>query len=142
MKNFTDSHSYFNRTCQNYSFFERYYYAIMKEGRKKFKGFNNLSFLLSVHEEESLLFTGEKGSFSFWSQCTQHCPIHEKKERKKKKIQWPGWRDGSVVKSTDCSSKGPEFNSQQPHGGSQPSVMASDALFWSVWRQLQNIHIH
>jgi hypothetical protein len=32
--------------------------------------------------------------------------------------------DGSVVKSTDCcSSRGPEFNSQQPHGGSQPSVM-------------------
>jgi hypothetical protein len=24
----------------------------------------------------------------------------------------------------------PEFNSQQPHGGSQPSVMGSDALFW------------
>jgi hypothetical protein len=38
------------------------------------------------------------------------------------------WRDGSVVKSTDCSSEGPEFNSQQPHGGSQPS----DALFWCV----------
>jgi hypothetical protein len=33
------------------------------------------------------------------------------------------WRDGSAVKSTDCSSRGPEFNSQQPHGGSQPSVM-------------------
>jgi hypothetical protein len=29
------------------------------------------------------------------------------------------WRDGSAVKSTDCSSRGPEFNSQQPHGGSQ-----------------------
>jgi hypothetical protein len=28
--------------------------------------------------------------------------------------------------------KGPEFNSQQPHGGSQPSVMGSDALFWCV----------
>jgi hypothetical protein len=28
-----------------------------------------------------------------------------------------------VVKSTDCSSRGPEFNSQQPHGGSQSSVM-------------------
>jgi hypothetical protein len=27
---------------------------------------------------------------------------------------------------------GPEFNSQQPHGGSQPSVMGSDALFWCV----------
>jgi hypothetical protein len=40
------------------------------------------------------------------------------------------WRDSSVVKSTDCSSRGPEFNSQQPHNGSQPSVMRSDALFW------------
>jgi hypothetical protein len=28
-----------------------------------------------------------------------------------------------VVKSTDCSSRGPEFKSQQPHGGSQPPVM-------------------
>jgi hypothetical protein len=36
------------------------------------------------------------------------------------------WRDGSVVKSTDCSSEGPEFKSQQPHGGSQISVMRSD----------------
>ena len=43
-----------------------------------------------------------------------------------------GWRDGSMVKSTDCSSRGPEFNSQKPHGGSQPSVMGSDVLFWCV----------
>jgi len=43
-----------------------------------------------------------------------------------------GWRDGSVVKSTDCSSRGPEFNSQQPHGGSQPSVTGSDNFFWHV----------
>jgi hypothetical protein len=42
------------------------------------------------------------------------------------------WRGGSVVKSTDCSSKGPEFNSQQPHGASQSSVIRSDALFWCV----------
>jgi hypothetical protein len=42
------------------------------------------------------------------------------------------WRDGSVVKSTYCSSRGPEFISQQPHSGSQPSVMGSDALFWYV----------
>jgi hypothetical protein len=41
-----------------------------------------------------------------------------------------GWRDGSEVKMSGCSSTGPEFNSQQPHGGSQPSVMRSDALFW------------
>jgi hypothetical protein len=32
-----------------------------------------------------------------------------------------GWRDGSAVTST----RGPEFNSQQPHGGSQISVMGS-----------------
>ena len=38
-----------------------------------------------------------------------------------------GWRDGSVVRSTDCSLRGSEFNSQQPHGGSQPSVMGSGA---------------
>jgi hypothetical protein len=48
------------------------------------------------------------------------------------KIGVLGWRDGSVVKSKDCSSRGPEFSSQQPHGGSQPSVMGSDALFWCV----------
>jgi hypothetical protein len=43
-----------------------------------------------------------------------------------------GWRDGSVVKSTDCSSESPEFKSQQPHGSSQPSVMRSDSLFWCI----------
>ena len=37
-----------------------------------------------------------------------------------------GWRDGSEVKSTDCSSEGPEFKSQRPHGGSQPSIMRCD----------------
>jgi hypothetical protein len=36
------------------------------------------------------------------------------------------------VRAPDCSSKGPKFKSQQPHGGSQPPVMRSDALFWSV----------
>jgi hypothetical protein len=33
---------------------------------------------------------------------------------------------------TGCSFRGPEFISQQPHGGSQPSVMGSDAIFWDV----------
>jgi hypothetical protein len=41
-----------------------------------------------------------------------------------KTVKW-GWRGGSAVKTTDCSSRGPEFNSQQAHGGSQPSVMGS-----------------
>jgi hypothetical protein len=44
----------------------------------------------------------------------------------------PGWRDSSAVKRTDRSFRGPEFNSEQPHGGSQPYVMGSDALFWYV----------
>ena len=32
-----------------------------------------------------------------------------------------------MVKSTNCFSRGSEFNSQQPHGDSQPSVMRSGA---------------
>jgi hypothetical protein len=35
-----------------------------------------------------------------------------------------------VFKSTDCSSRGPEFSFQQPHGGSQTSVIGSDALIY------------
>jgi hypothetical protein len=58
--------------------------------------------------------------------------LHSNNLKKKKKNKKKDWRDGSAVKSTDCSSKGPEFNSQQPHGGSQPSVIESDALFWCV----------
>jgi hypothetical protein len=46
-----------------------------------------------------------------------------------KKIGGGRWRDGSEVKSTDCSSRGSEFN-LQPHGGSQLSIMRSGALFW------------
>jgi hypothetical protein len=48
------------------------------------------------------------------------------------KLRLGSWRDGSVVKSTDCSSEGPVFKFQQPHGGSQPSIMTSDALYWCV----------
>jgi hypothetical protein len=42
------------------------------------------------------------------------------------------WKDGLEVKSTGCSARSPEFNSQQSHGGSQPSVMRSCAFFWPV----------
>jgi hypothetical protein len=57
-------------------------------------------------------------------------PHTDKQYILKNKIQ--GWRDDSEGKSTDCSSKGPEFKSQQPHGGSQPPVMRSDTLFWCI----------
>jgi hypothetical protein len=48
----------------------------------------------------------------------------EKEVRKGEMAQW--------VRAPDCSSEGQEFKSQQPHGGSQPSVTRSDSLFWSV----------
>ena len=53
-----------------------------------------------------------------------------------------GRRDGSAGKSTDCSSSSPEFNSQQPDGGSQPSVMGSNGLFQCVWRWLKCTEIN
>jgi hypothetical protein len=42
-----------------------------------------------------------------------------------KKKGFQGWRDGLVARTTDCSSRGHEFNSQQPHGVSQPFVTDS-----------------
>jgi hypothetical protein len=53
--------------------------------------------------------------------------LHPNKQTNKQTI-W-GWRDGSMIMSTDCSSRNSEFNPQQPHGGSQPFIMGSDALF-------------
>ena len=60
---------------------------------------------------------------------TPSLPIDDNDSRNYTEMQLPGWRDGSAVKSIDCSARGPEFNFQQPRGGSQPSVMRSDALF-------------
>ena len=42
---------------------------------------------------------------------------------------------------TGCSSRGPEFNSQQPHSGSQPSIMRSDALFWHTSKQSTHTYV-
>jgi hypothetical protein len=58
-----------------------------------------------------------------------------------KNINYGAGEMAQWVRAPDCSSKGPEFKSQQPHGGSQPSVTRSDALFWCVWRQLQCTYI-
>jgi hypothetical protein len=62
--------------------------------------------------------------------------VSEKKEKKEgrkdgRKEEERGEKRG-LERCTDCSSRGPEFHFQQPHGGSQPSVMESDALFWCV----------
>jgi hypothetical protein len=56
-------------------------------------------------------------------------PCLEKQTNKQK--TWAG-EMAQWVRAPDCSSEGPEFKFQQPHGGSQPSVTRSDALFWSV----------
>jgi hypothetical protein len=50
--------------------------------------------------------------------------LKKEKHRAGEMAQW--------VRAPNCSSEGPEFKSQQPHGGSQPSATRSDALFWSV----------
>jgi hypothetical protein len=52
------------------------------------------------------------------------------KPRPANKTSARGWRDGSEVKSTVCSSRVHEFNSQQPRGGSQPPVVRTSALSW------------
>jgi hypothetical protein len=59
-------------------------------------------------------------------------PFLEQYEEVIKCYKMLGWRDGSAVKSTNYSSEGSEFKSQQPHSGSQPSVMRLDALFWCL----------
>jgi hypothetical protein len=61
--------------------------------------------------------------------ATQRNPVSKTNKRASEMAQW--------VRVPDCSSEGrtpegPEFKSQQPHGGSQPSVTRSDSLFWSV----------
>jgi hypothetical protein len=55
-----------------------------------------------------------------------------------------GWRDGSVVKSTGCSSRGAWFSSQQPHNVLQlyvtpiPEDLATSHK--DTWRQNMKVH--
>jgi hypothetical protein len=58
-----------------------------------------------------------------------HCPAIKQIF---KKTKTRAGEMASVGKNIDCSSEHPEFKSQQPHDGSQPLVIRSDALFWSV----------
>jgi hypothetical protein len=58
------------------------------------------------------------------ARAIQRNPVSEKPKKKKKKKKVNGLERWL----TDCSSGGPEFKSQPPHGGSQPSVMRSDTL--------------
>jgi hypothetical protein len=65
-------------------------------------------------------------SWSKYTYTLQLNLLNNDDSTKHKSIKTWGRRDGLAVKSTDCSSSGPEFNSQQPHGGFQPFVMGSN----------------
>ena len=67
--------------------------------------------------------------------CGTCNPSTQETKARGSRSQSQGWRDGSASKSTDCSSEGPEFKSQQPHGESRPPVMRSDTLFCYIWRE-------
>jgi hypothetical protein len=49
--------------------------------------------------------------------------VHSSQEMVKTRA--PAGEMAQWVRAPDCSSEGPEFKSQQPHGGSQPSVTRS-----------------
>jgi hypothetical protein len=62
-----------------------------------------------------------------WYQALTHSLNEEQRKQDLGAGEMAQW-----VRAPDCSSEGPEFKSQQPHGGSQPSITRSDSLFWSV----------
>jgi hypothetical protein len=45
------------------------------------------------------------------ARATQRNPVSKNKNNNNNKKEFKGWRDGSVVKGTDCSPRGPKFNS-------------------------------
>ena len=72
---------------------------------------------------------------------TQRNPVSKqtkpkRKQTKQTKVAFGGWRDGSVVKSTGCSSRGLRFCSQHPYGGSHvfnSCSRGSTAPIWPLW---------
>ena len=78
-------------------------------------------FLLSAKKQNKIFHYCQKPQLGFFLRIL----IKQEHER----LYMMGWRDGSVVKNIACFSKGPEFNSQQLHCGSQPFVMRSGSLF-------------
>jgi hypothetical protein len=65
-------------------------------------------------------------------QCREEDLIFSKKEVTLKMTHLGADEMAQWVRAPHCSSEGPEFKSQQPNGGSQPSVTKSDVLFWCV----------
>jgi hypothetical protein len=96
----------------------------MKKRTRTIRSFN-FSLIIIVKELASLYY--HNVAFSVYATCTEailgHCYLIDSSS-----MEHLGWRDDSVGKSTDCSSEGPQFKSQQTYGGSHLTIMRSDAL--------------
>ena len=79
-----------------------------------------------------------------WASVGVHIFPAIKEWRWEFKYPWGwGWGDGSEVKSTCCSCRGPRFSSQRPHGGPQPSVTPVPGDPSSPLKELTHmIHAH
>ena len=59
------------------------------------------------------------------------------------RVHYQGKREGSAVKSTSCSSRGPWFASQHPHCGLEPSVtlVPEDPVFSGLHREQAGMQV-
>ena len=74
----------------------------------------------SLHESYPCVDVGPSVKQSFLSPALIHTPVSDLIKTHRL----------SVVKSTGCSSRGPELNSQHPHGSSQVSVTTDSSGIW------------
>ena len=75
----------------------------------------------------------------------QRCSVLKNKKTSKhtnKQIEFKGWRDSSELNSTDCSSRDPEFDSQQLHCGSQPSTVRMSSFGIKEYMQIEISYIY
>ena len=70
--------------------------------------------------------------------------IHTYIHKQTNKQTCRGWRDGSAVKSTSCSSRRPGFNSQHLHGSSHLSIKSVPGGLTPSHRHThrQNTNVH
>jgi len=85
---------------------------------------------MTANVYQFFIMKGFKSFSCLWRVWRDSSPVkylpHKHKElgfHTQNPFQKPGWRNSSVVKSTDCSSTGRGFNSQHPHGSSQRPVI-------------------
>ena len=90
--------------------------------------------------QDYLARSGIKSGLSHWQgfrpgPCSLWQVSPAIKQSKRDSISHGSWRDGSAVKSTSCSSRGPGFDSQHPWQlitVSNSLFRRSDTLFWPL----------